>query len=88
MEDLCFRRDKFPASLYAGDLYNRVLLALGSVVHKLSKAGDKDRATAIIDKVHSMLGLHGEIKVKSFSVAISNGGRGFECTFFSTTRPS
>jgi hypothetical protein len=64
MEDLCFHRDKFPESLFTGDLYNRVLLALGSVVHKLSKAGDKNRATAIIDKVHSMLGLHGEIKVK------------------------
>jgi hypothetical protein len=47
LEDLCFHRDKFPESLYTGDLYNRVLLALGSVVHKLSKAGDKNRATAI-----------------------------------------
>jgi hypothetical protein len=62
MEDLCFHRDKFPESLYTGDLYNRVLLALGSVVHKLSKVGQKDKASAIIDKVHNMLGLHGKIK--------------------------
>lgn len=70
MEDLCFHRDKFPESLYTGDLYNRVLLALGSVVHKLSKTGQKDKASAIIDKVHNMLGLHGKYELYLSSGAI------------------
>ncbi|XP_052090896.1 uncharacterized protein LOC127727821 [Mytilus californianus] len=61
MVDLCFHKDKFPEYLYTGDLYNRVLLALGSVVHKLAKCGQIERATDIIDKVHSMIGLHGKI---------------------------
>ncbi|CAG2216629.1 unnamed protein product [Mytilus edulis] len=58
MVDLCFHQEKFPQYLYTGDLYNRVLLALGSVVHKLARGGQIERATDIIDKVHSLIGLH------------------------------
>ncbi|VDI70196.1 Hypothetical predicted protein [Mytilus galloprovincialis] len=65
MVDLCFNQDQFPEYLYTGDLYNRVLLALGSVVHKLAKGGQIERATDIIDKVHSLIGLHDPWTYKS-----------------------
>ncbi|XP_076116682.1 uncharacterized protein LOC143084161 [Mytilus galloprovincialis] len=58
MEDICFKPEKFHSYMYEGDLHNRVLLALGSVAHKLSKAGQTDKATEIINRVHSMIGLH------------------------------
>lgn len=59
MEDICFKPEKFHSYMYEGDLHNRVLLALGSVAHKLSKAGQTDKATEIINRVHSMIELHG-----------------------------
>lgn len=68
MEDICFRPDKFPKSMYQESLQNRVLLALGSVAHKLSKAGQVERAVQIVDKVHIMLGLHGLYNYAASSV--------------------
>jgi hypothetical protein len=59
MEEMCFHPEKFPSSMYKENLQNRVLLALGSVAHKLSKAGQKEKATEITNRVHAMLGLHG-----------------------------
>lgn len=41
------------------DLYNRILLALGSIANKLSLSGQEKRSLQIVNVIHSRLGMHG-----------------------------
>ncbi|XP_021353372.1 uncharacterized protein LOC110450253 [Mizuhopecten yessoensis] len=71
MEDIAFNPWKFPKSFYNRDTYHRTLLALGSVSNKLIKAGFKDRALWLMDKVHDMVGLHDPWEYRTKRAAMS-----------------
>ncbi|CAG2251005.1 unnamed protein product [Mytilus edulis] len=58
MEDLVFNKDDHPEEMYKEDLHERVLLCLGSVSHKLTKAGREEEAIKITVRVHQWLGIH------------------------------
>ncbi|XP_052083536.1 uncharacterized protein LOC127720827 [Mytilus californianus] len=58
LEDLVFNKDNHPEEMYKEDLHERVLLCLGSVSHKLSKAGRVEEAIKITVQVHQWLGIH------------------------------
>ncbi|VDH91582.1 Hypothetical predicted protein [Mytilus galloprovincialis] len=58
MEDLVFNKDNHPEEMYKEDLHERVLLCLGSVSHKLTKAGREEEAIKITVRVHQWLGIH------------------------------
>lgn len=62
LEDAVFHQSKFPAAFYAGDTHSRCMLALGAVSHKLMKEGRAEKVRDIVNKIHSMLGLHGQLK--------------------------
>ena len=66
MEDLVFNKDNHPEEMYKEDLHERVLLCLGSVSHKLTKAGREEEAIKITVRVHQWLGIHGNIFVLCF----------------------
>lgn len=63
LEDAVFHRNKFPAEFYARDTHSRCMLALGAVSHKLMKEGKAEKARDIVNKIHSMLGLHGQLEI-------------------------
>lgn len=60
LEDAVFHKDKFPPQFYIQDTQSRCMLALGSVSNKLRKHGNPERARRNVDKVHELLGYHGE----------------------------
>ena len=55
LEDIAFHHKRFSNV----DVYNSVMLTLGSVAHKLFKTGQTDLATNITSRINAMLGLHG-----------------------------
>lgn len=64
LEDAVFHKDKFAAKFYASDTHGRCLLALGAVSHKLMKEGKEGKtgkARTLMHRIHSMLGLHGQL---------------------------
>lgn len=67
LEDAVFHKDKFAAKFYASDTHGRCLLALGAVSHKLMKEGKTGKARTLMHRIHSMLGLHGQL-VRHFHV--------------------
>ncbi|XP_076086954.1 uncharacterized protein LOC143057528 [Mytilus galloprovincialis] len=58
MEDICFHPEKYPASLYVGILYDRVMLALGAAARKLYDSGEIERAKNITSKINELVGFH------------------------------
>ncbi|CAC5381353.1 unnamed protein product [Mytilus coruscus] len=58
MEDICFHPEKYPVSFYTGNLYNRVMLALGSAAGKLFSSGEQEKAKGITSKVNNLLRIH------------------------------
>ncbi|CAG2211662.1 unnamed protein product [Mytilus edulis] len=58
MEDICFHPEKYPASFYVGNLYDRVMLAMGAAAKKLYDSGEKERAKNITSRVQVLLGMH------------------------------
>ncbi|XP_052083601.1 uncharacterized protein LOC127720901 [Mytilus californianus] len=58
MEDICFHTEKYPASFYVGNLYDRVMLALGAAAKKLYDSGEKKKARNITSRVQVLLGMH------------------------------
>ena len=64
LEDAVFNREKFPPAFYIQDTHSRCMLALGSISHKLQKHGNPERARRNVDRVHELLGYHGEIIVR------------------------
>ncbi|XP_076086937.1 uncharacterized protein LOC143057512 [Mytilus galloprovincialis] len=58
MEDICFHPEKYPASFYVGNLYDRVMLAMGAAAKKLYDGGEKERAMNITSRVQVLLGMH------------------------------
>lgn len=61
LEDAVFHQNKYPAKFYASDTHGRCMLALGAVSHKLMKEGKAEKARTLMHKIHSMLGLHGQL---------------------------
>lgn len=61
MEDICFHPEKYPASFYTGNLYDRVMLALGAAARKLYSSGEQEKAKGITSKVNDLLGIHGKL---------------------------
>ncbi|VDI50864.1 Hypothetical predicted protein [Mytilus galloprovincialis] len=58
MEDICFHPEKYPASFYVGNLYGRVMLAMGAAAKKLFDSGEIERAKNITSRVQVLLGMH------------------------------
>ncbi|CAC5425803.1 unnamed protein product [Mytilus coruscus] len=65
MEDICFHPEKYAVSFYAGNLYNRVMLALGTAARKLYSSGEHDKAKEITSKVNNLLGIHAQAILKA-----------------------
>ena len=57
---MVFTPELFPPSFRTVDMRSRSMLTLGSVVNKLHREGQVDKAAHIVGKVHSILGMHGE----------------------------
>jgi hypothetical protein len=54
-----FSKDSFPTEFWKPGLYNRIILALGSIVYKLSESDQYERSLHIVTQLHDLLGMHG-----------------------------
>ena len=56
---MVFSKDSFPTEFWKSGLYNRIILALGSIVYKLSESDQYERSLHIVTQLHDLLGMHG-----------------------------
>jgi hypothetical protein len=56
---MVFSKDSFPTEFWKPGLYNRIILALGSIVYKLSESDQYERSLHIVTQLHDLLGMHG-----------------------------
>jgi hypothetical protein len=59
LEEMVFSKDSFPTEFWKPGLYNRIILALGSIVYKLSESDQYERSLHIVTQLHDLLGMHG-----------------------------
>ena len=56
---MVFWKDSLPTEFWKPGLYNRIILALGSIVYKLSETDQYERSLHIVAQLHDLLGMHG-----------------------------
>ena len=60
LEEMVFSKNKLPDQFWRTDLYNRITLAFGSILNRLSQSGQHERSLRLVGKLHNLLGMHGK----------------------------